>query len=221
MLGFDFPENFNFPYISKSIREFWRRWHITLSTWFRDYLYIPLGGSRCSVWRACMNGLIVFTLCGLWHGASVMFLLWGLWHGLFITIERLVPWRLGESLLAKIFGHFRTLAAVMLGWVVFRSENIGEAVLFLKSLAGTVEVAPQARTLAIDANPLLLLTVLVGILLSMGMGARLRVVMRAKCAGRLAAAEEAVEWLMVTVAALYALLMIGGGSYNPFIYFRF
>ncbi len=91
MLGFKFPENFNYPYISKSVKEFWRRWHISLSTWFRDYVYIPLGGNRKGKFRSYINQIIVFFLCGLWHGASIMFVLWGLYHGFFLTIEKMFP----------------------------------------------------------------------------------------------------------------------------------
>ena len=221
MLGFDFPENFNYPYVAKSVREFWRRWHISLSSWFRDYLYIPLGGSRCGVARACINGLIVFTLCGLWHGASVMFLLWGLWHGLFITLERLSPWRLGDSFLAGAIGRARTLAAVTTGWIIFRSDNLGEAWLFVKSLAGVAEVAPQTRTLAIDASPMLLCAVIAGTILSVGVSARIRALLRRRCAGSMLSAESAAEWCIATAGALLALLLVAGGSYNPFIYFRF
>ena len=221
MLGFEFPENFNYPYVSKSIREFWRRWHITLSNWFRDYLYIPLGGSRCSVARACLNGLIVFTLCGLWHGASVMFLLWGLWHGLFIITERLCPWRLGDSLGVALLGRIRTLATVMIGWILFRSESLSEARLFVKSLLGSAVVAPQTKTLAIEANPLLLSVVAIGALLASGAAACARKKMRAMFASRFPAALNATEWTVATVGALVALLLVSGGSYNPFIYFRF
>ena len=87
--GFEFPENFNYPYISQSVQEFWRRWHISLSTWFRDYLYIPLGGNRCSSAKQYRNLIVVFVLCGFWHGASWNFILWGLWYGLFLVLERL------------------------------------------------------------------------------------------------------------------------------------
>src|SRR5690554_7029994 len=122
MLGFNFKENFDYPYISKSIREFWRRWHISLSSWFRDYLYIPLGGNQKGKYRTYVNLLIVFFLTGLWHGASWNFVIWGLFHGFFIIIERLniikVPTRF------YVIGNIYTLLIVMIGWVLFRSENL-------------------------------------------------------------------------------------------------
>jgi len=222
MLGFDFPENFNLPYIAKSVREFWRRWHITLSSWFRDYLYIPLGGGRRSPARTSLNVLVVFGLCGLWHGAGTMFLLWGLWHGLWVVAERLAPWRLGETRVARAIAHVRTLAAVMGGWILFRSDSLAEAWLFIRSLAGRAPVAPEARALAIDAGAMLFFAVAAGILLSTGVPAaawaRLAGALRRR---GLAGVPRAIEWGALTAAALLALLLIAGGSYNPFIYFRF
>ncbi len=122
MLGFSFPENFNYPYVSKSVREFWRRWHITLSAWFRDYLYIPLGGNRVSEYRNYLNLVIVFALCGLWHGANWTFIGRGLWHGIFLILERT---RLGKLLgsVGSPVAQIYTLLIVTTGWVFFRSEN--------------------------------------------------------------------------------------------------
>jgi len=222
MLGFDFPENFNLPYVSKSIREFWRRWHISLSTWFRDYLYIPLGGSRCYTLRACLNGFAVFSLCGLWHGASAMFLAWGLWHGLFIVAERLAPrTSFSETKTAAFLGHVRTLAAVMLGWVVFRSGTPSEAWLFLRSLVGAVPAAQETRTLDIDAHPLFLAALAAGAILATGLPFRLWEWASRRSAGRSRHAFLLAEWIAVSALALLALLFVAGGSYNPFIYFRF
>ena len=105
MLGFSFPENFRYPYVSLSVKEFWRRWHLSLSTWFRDYLYIPLGGSRRGRGRTLLNLLIVFALCGLWHGADWTFLLWGLWHGLFLCLERLSFMKKLQEALTRIINE--------------------------------------------------------------------------------------------------------------------
>lgn len=135
MLGIKFPKNFNFPYISQSITEFWRRWHITLSQWFRDYLYIPLGGNRKGNFNTYRNLLLVFVLCGIWHGASWAFLVWGLYHGLFLVIERL---GLGDLLkkITPIFRYTYTLLIVMIGWVFFRAETFDKAFYFLKTMFG-------------------------------------------------------------------------------------
>lgn len=135
MFGFKFPENFDFPYISKSIREFWRRWHMTLSGWFRDYLYIPLGGSKCPSPRMALNIIIVFALTGLWHGASWNFIFWGILNGSFIIIERL--WLLNIfKQLPKYFGHIYFIFAILSGWVIFRSESLSYSMQYLKTMWG-------------------------------------------------------------------------------------
>ena len=129
-------ENFNYPYNATSIRDFWRKWHISLSTWFRDYLYIPLGGSRCATWRIYLNQLIVFFLCGLWHGSSWNFVIWGLIHGLFLVLERI---GLGNFVnkLWKPLQHVYTLLIVMIGWVFFRAETLSSATQMLTIMFGS------------------------------------------------------------------------------------
>src|SRR5262249_12990538 len=147
MFGFRFPENFRWPYVAASVQDFWRRWHISLSTWFRDYLYIPLGGNRVPPARRYRNLVTVFFLCGLWHGASWNFVIWGLWHGSFLVIERIVSRRdtpdspthefTNSPILAwPIWPHAYTLLVVMIGWVFFRAETLGGAVSFLAAMAG-------------------------------------------------------------------------------------
>jgi len=135
MFGFKILENFNFPYISKSIKEFWRRWHISLSSWFRDYVYIPIGGNRIGVSRTYFNLLIVFLLTGFWHGATWSFVFWGVFHGLFLIIERLGF----DKLLNKLPGVFSwayTMLVVLIGWVFFRIENISDSFLYVGKLFG-------------------------------------------------------------------------------------
>ena len=133
IMGFRFPENFNYPYISKSITEFWRRWHITLGNWMKDYLYIPLGGNKVSVKRTYINLWLVFLLSGLWHGASWNFVLWGAYHGIFLVIER----ALGSFIKFrphKIISGFYCFMAAINGWVIFRIENLDLAGQFYYSL---------------------------------------------------------------------------------------
>ena len=133
MAGFHFEENFNRPYSSSSIREFWRRWHISLSSWLRDYLYIPLGGSRGSVLSTYRNQLVVFFICGLWHGADMTFIVWGLWHGIFLIVERMKA----GALIAKLpsgLARAYVMLVVMLGWVFFRAENMAEAMTYMKTM---------------------------------------------------------------------------------------
>src|SRR6476620_258205 len=133
VMGFTLMKNFDRPYTARSIPEFWRRWHISLSTWFRDYLYIPLGGNRVSPWRNYLNLVIVFFLCGLWHGASWTFVIWGLYHGVFLIIERPVVSRWFERQ-PRFLSHVYTLFVVMIGWVFFRSETIADAIAYLRAL---------------------------------------------------------------------------------------
>lgn len=135
MFGFKFLENFNYPYVSKDIREFWKRWHISLSNWFRDYLYIPLGGNRASLMKTYRNLLIVFFLCGLWHGASWNFIIWGLYHGFFLVLERT---KFGDLLnkMWKPLRHVYALFIITISWVFFRSESFYFSVNFIKAMFG-------------------------------------------------------------------------------------
>ena len=134
MFGFEILENFNYPYISSSIREFWRRWHISLTNWFRDYLYIPLGGNRGTPARTYLNLLTVFFLCGLWHGASWTFVVWGLYHGAFLILERLKFGKLLNSAWSPV-RHLYTILVFMVGWVFFRSDTLPYALEFLKAMS--------------------------------------------------------------------------------------
>ena len=126
MMGFTFPENFDKPYTSQSITEFWRRWHITLGRWMRDYLYIPLGGNKKSPFRSYFNLIVVFLLSGLWHGASWNFILWGSFHGLFLILDRLFLLKF-YSLIGKLPSVIITFFIVMIGWVFFRTEDLNDA----------------------------------------------------------------------------------------------
>ncbi len=226
MFGFRFPENFRWPYVAASVTDFWRRWHISLSTWFRDYLYIPLGGNRVSRARRYGNLVIVFFLCGLWHGASWNFAIWGLWHGSFLVIERVRtgirnPQSTGlneEGILAwPIWPHVYTLIIVMIGWVFFRAETLPEAMTFLKAMAGLTGAAPTTYTVSWYLTPELWLALAAGAIGSSPWAPAL--------AARL---EKANTWGMplVNTAALLALLVLSvmsmaARTYNPFIYFRF
>jgi len=136
MMGFECPRNFNAPYLSNSITDFWRRWHISLSSWFRDYLYIPLGGSRTSVSRSYLNLVIVFLLCGLWHGASWTFVVWGTFHGLLLVLERALGRKTFYAHLPRALQILATFALIVIGWVFFRAENISHAVGYLSAMFG-------------------------------------------------------------------------------------
>jgi alginate O-acetyltransferase complex protein AlgI len=234
MFGFRFPENFRWPYIAASVTSFWRRWHISLSTWFRDYLYIPLGGNRVSRARRYANLVTVFFLCGLWHGASWNFVIWGLWHGTFLVVERLVAEfrkpinkpisnqhfaisNASGPLAWPIWPHLYTLAIVMVGWVFFRADTLPGAIAFLKSMAGLTEAAPTPYRVAWYLTPELWLALVAGAIGSTPWVPAL--------AARL---DRRPGWSLplLNTAALIALLLlsimsVAARTYNPFIYFRF
>ena len=220
MFGFRILENFNYPYISRSVREFWRRWHISLSNWFRDYVYIPLGGNRRSAFRAYLNLVIVFLLCGLWHGASWPFVLWGIWHGLFLVVERAGV----DRALARIgpLAHVYALVAIMGGWVLFRCDTLAHAIDFYAALMGATNADPARHPLAQHFNGLLGATLGVAALFATPLARRIgawrdRTTASSGSANWLLAADTA--WLGIVFLASAA--MLAAGTYNPFIYFRF
>lgn len=212
MLGFNFPENFNFPYISKSIQEFWQRWHITLSTWFKDYLYIPLGGNRVSKYRNIFNLIIVFFVTGLWHGAQWTFVIWGLYHGGLILIEKLGLNKL-LSKLPKMFSHIYFFLALNLSWVLFRSDTIADAKLYYQSMFN-FDKTINTEFLNFYLTKEVYFVILLGILFSFpGVSNYFKSVLNSK-----------PRFLKpVTFITLFIIITfyISIENYNPFIYFRF
>ena len=221
IMGFHFPQNFNYPYISQSITEFWRRWHMSLSSWFRDYLYIPLGGNRGGPLRTYRNLFIVFFLCGLWHGAAWTFIAWGMFHGAALTLERMGL----TSLLARtprFTRHFYTLLLVMVGWVLFRAETFTQASLFLQVMFWpTTAEAPGFAELVSNEN---LFMGLLGCVLALPLLERSRLFRhednpnQESGIGRVALLRGGVIGLaLLLLCSVYVV----SGTYNPFIYFRF
>jgi alginate O-acetyltransferase complex protein AlgI len=215
MFGFRILENFNYPYISRSIREFWRRWHISLSNWFRDYLYIPLGGNQRGERRAYANLVIVFLLCGLWHGASWPFVLWGAWHGIFLVIERA-----GLDRVLRTIGpltHVYALAVVMGGWVLFRCETLTHAVAYYGALAGRASGDPVRHPLPEYLDPFVLTTLGIAVVFATPLARRIGA-WRDRNGSAIVISLD-VAWLAVVFVLASAFL--AAGTYNPFIYFRF
>ena len=212
MFGLEIPVNFRYPYAAQSIKEFWRRWHITLSQWFRDYVYIPLGGSRCGTARTFVDLFIVWALTGLWHGAAWNYVLWGLYYFVLLTAERLI----GEARLARIpraLRHILTMALVMLGWVLFAIEDFGALAGYLHAmftLSGGV-IGAQAAVWVLSYLPLFFVSVLASLPIAA------RVVQRHEEV-RLVQWGAPVWCLLLLVASCAALV---AQSYNPFLYFRF
>ena len=213
MFGFHFKENFNYPYISGSIREFWRRWHMSLSGWFQEYLYIPLGGSRKGKIRTVINKFIVFLCTGIWHGANVTFLFWGLYHGCFLMLEEIVPAIREEGGKVKsFFQHVYTLLVVLIGFVFFRADSMHQGAAWIKTMFTGFGSNTAAMSLALEQlTPLYLVTAAVGTV------ACCPVKMLVK-KGR---AYEAVTAAGSLALLLLCMLSLASGTYNPFIYFRF
>jgi alginate O-acetyltransferase complex protein AlgI len=222
MFGFKFLENFNFPYTAQSIRDFWRRWHISLSSWFRDYLYIPLGGNRVSEARNHLNLLIVFFLCGLWHGANWTFVVWGLYHGLFLVLERT---RFGawQDKFPRPARHLYTILIVMIGWVLFRADTFTAAEHYLFALFGlghATAAQPLARYLTNEAIWALALGVpfcapLWGWIKSTS--ARLGQATPASCRTGVQILGAVLEVVLVMGLLLVSAIWLAGGTYRLFI----
>ena len=216
MLGFDFPANFNYPYISASITEFWRRWHMSLGSWFRDYLYIPLGGSRKGKARQLLNILIVWLATGLWHGAAWTFVLWGLWFAVLLLLEKLALLPVLEK--HRVFGHVYTLFFVTLGFVLFDADSAAQAVSRISAMLGAGGLplsSAQAVYYLKSYGPLLVLGILCATPLPKMIVAKLR-----KSKGA-ATALDVLEPLCVLIPLLLGTAFLVDGSFNPFLYFRF
>jgi alginate O-acetyltransferase complex protein AlgI len=223
LFGFRFPENFRWPYIADTVQEFWRRWHISLSTWFRDYLYVPLGGNRVSPARRYRNLVTVFFLCGLWHGASWNFVIWGLFHGTFLVVERLGLADAVKRLWPPV-RHAYLLAIVMIGWVFFRAETLTAALAYLKSLAGLTVAAPTPFLVTWYLTPELCLALAAGCIGSMPVVpalARWRDAAGDPPRSRIGWGLDLAGTAMLVVFLVASIMQVAARTYNPFIYFRF
>lgn len=228
MLGFHFPRNFNYPYSSRSITEFWRRWHISLSSWFRDYVYIPLGGNRHGSVRTLRNLLIVFFLTGLWHGAAWTFVIWGMFHGLFLVIERVGLGRL-LSRLPTAVGHAYTMLVVMTGWIFFRADNLDQALVVVRAMFGMHD-----GYLAVPLQPMLTVEVVTAMVLGaicmvpfvpwlfdrLGK-ARIADTMRYSGPNADTLDVHVMPVWMLAFAFLLSSALLATSTLNPFLYFRF
>lgn len=216
MMGFRFMENFNQPYLSQSITEFWRRWHISLSTWLKDYLYIPLGGNRKGRLTTYRNLVLTMFLGGLWHGANWTFVVWGLWHGVWMAIERAAG--------LKSDGKFRFLnwlfcmVLVLLGWVMFRAENMSQALLMYKAMFGA-DTIRLSIDIALGINSLQKITVVVAILIVVFQGMRTR----RFSFGRIMLYRHSATFLLATQFPFFLLSIskLIASNYSPFLYFQF
>jgi alginate O-acetyltransferase complex protein AlgI len=212
MFGFHFKENFNYPYIATSMQDFWRRWHISLSSWFRLYLYIPLGGNRKGKARAMFNRIFVFFLTGLWHGASWTFVVWGLYHGIFLLLEQTV---LQVQQWPKIVQRIYTLLVVLIGFVIFRAESFTQSLIFIQSMFSFSSASALAsKELMILITPLSILLFVISAIASTPIMKNIKVKTEGSIASLLSYGFTIVLWIA-------CLLSLAANTYNPFIYFRF
>ena len=218
MFGFNFEENFNYPYISKSITEFWRRWHLSLSTWFRDYIYIPLGGNKKGVKRQIINLAIVWTLTGLWHGAEFNFVLWGIYYFVFLVLEKFVLKKLLDKM-PGIVNHLYTLFVVLIGWVLFRAEGMNNLLRYIKAMFVPFATSTSFAEIQIYFESYWMYIV-IGILLSMPIFPKLKKwIFESKY-------KESIfinicYYTFVLIIFALSIIYLSQATYNPFIYFRF
>lgn len=212
MFGFKFVRNFDYPYVSKSITEFWRRWHISLGTWFREYVYIPLGGNRKGKARQCLNIFIVWALTGIWHGASWNFLLWGLYFGVLLTIEKFFLSKILDKLPSAL-SHIYAMFFVIIGWVIFDFTDTGEMLSYLGSMFSMKSglISSDALYLSATHLPLIIIAVLASLPLVRHLYEKLR---RFKY-------YPAVETVMAISVLVLCVASLVSSTYNPFLYFRF
>ena len=211
MFGFDLLENFNYPYIASSITDFWRRWHISLSSWFRDYVYIPLGGNRKGLYRQCINIMIVWLLTGLWHGASFNFILWGLYYGLILIFEKVI----GLKMLKKIpvvFRHIYALILILIGWVIFNFTDFDMMINYFKLMFYNPVIIDDITLYFIRDNIILIIISIIACL-PVRLSRLNPLVMNKKF--------EYLMPLIILGTLIICVAFICESSYNPFLYFRF
>lgn len=216
MMGFTFPENFDHPYIATSVRGFWRRWHMSLTAWFREYLYIPLGGNRKGTARKLLNTMIVFACTGIWHGANYTFLIWGIFHGVFMCLEELVTRGKKEERF-NILKWLYTILVVIIGFVIFRADNIGYAVayigrMFSYSSAGSVNILVSMLT------PVFIVTFIFALIACPPVVKFVSNKIKKK---EIYNVLNVISYGMTFVLLFLCILGLAADSYNPFIYFRF
>lgn len=213
MFGFHFHENFDYPYISASIREFWRRWHMSLSGWFKEYLYIPLGGNRRGKFRTVVNKMIVFVCTGIWHGASFNFLFWGIYHGFFLMLEEYIPF-IGKKggKLKSFFQHVYALLVVCVGFVFFRADTMKQGCFWIREMFTDFGWKASAMSLTLQQlTPIYLVTLAAALVAAVPVNSMLK---KYKW-------YEGFTYVLSLAGFALCVLSLAGGTYNPFIYFRF
>jgi alginate O-acetyltransferase complex protein AlgI len=215
MFGFDFLENFNYPYISKSITEFWHRWHISLSSWFRDYVYIPLGGNRKG--NVYVNLFIVFVLTGFWHGANLQFLAWGLWHGFFLIVERLFGMREVKNKKFVPLRYIMTMLIVVVGWVFFRAGGLRHALKYIGVMFGFTRPESEIFTIWFFLSP----KIIIMLCLAAAASTPLLKISYNILKTQTGVIRKPIIYGLILALMFVCVVFVTSSSYNPFIYFRF
>ena len=215
LFGFEFLENFNYPYISKTVTEFWRRWHISLSSWFRDYVYIPLGGNRRG--NVYVNLIFIFVLTGLWHGASFNFLVWGLWHGLALIIERLFSAREVRNKAYFPLRYLITMLIVVIGWVFFRAPDLRYAFTYLGIMFGMVKPENVGFTIWYYLSPKISFVIGLATVVSIPVLKIIHYFFDIHSTG----IQNLIKYGFLFIVFFISIIFVTASSYNPFIYFRF
>lgn len=218
MFGMTFPENFRYPYSSGSMKEFWRRWHISLSSWFKEYLYIPLGGNRKGRLRTVINKIIVFFCTGLWHGANWTFVAWGLYHGFFTMLEEYI--KLPKKKILTCLGHIYALLVICIGFVLFRADTFHQALFMIKNMAGQFYETKELRDITLQLLDLQFITMLTaGVIGAMPLKEKIQsLCSKNKAMGNI---SEVIGYVGALILLAVCMCNLAGNSYNPFIYFRF
>lgn len=222
MFGFEFKENFNYPFSAAGMTDFWRKWNISVSSWFKEYVYIPLGGNRKGRLRTCINKCIVFFLTGLWHGANMTFIVWGLMHGFFLLLEYygIIPANKAKGVISKIFLHIYTLIVILISFVIFRADTISQGLMIISRMFfGSSELNPSVSADVFGAvTPYVLLVFLIGAVISTPISRKIS--LRASSKG-LSTAVYAGSCLGTLALLILCVFNLAVAEYNPFIYFRF
>lgn len=220
IFGFTFPENFNYPYISASVTEFWRRWHISLGSWFRDYLYIPLGGNRVPEWKWLRNIFVVWMFTGLWHGAAWNFVIWGLYFGILLVVEK--KWLSAWLQKRKICGHLYVLFTILISFVIFNASDMTQAAEDLKCMFGFGKL-PFLTTEAVYYMKSYGVTLLAGMAGATPLPKKMWEWLQKEAGGSsiLRLLLQGIKWMAIVLLLLLCTAYLVDGSFNPFLYFRF
>lgn len=219
MMGFDFPQNFNYPYTACSVRDFWRRWHMSLTSWFREYLYIPLGGNRRGPGRKILNTMIVFICTGIWHGANFTFLIWGILHGVFMCIETIVTKDKKDA--GKHFNalaYIYTMLVVIIGFVIFRADSTGYAFSYIGRMFSFTSLSSSFTVFMGFLTPVFIVTAIAGIIACTPVVPYISAAVKDR---KLWTFLNGLSYVAVGAILVLCIMGLAADSYNPFIYFRF